>query len=254
VRDIPELAPHVPASNLVEASDERSLAGGGIAECLARSAAARATGLWVCRRGAVRKEVYLIDGAPEFVSSNLASELLGEFLVAGNVLNRGELDMALAVLPRFDGRLGDTLAALGLIEPVELFQHIAAQIREKLLELFTWEEGVATFHDGVPVPQRYFPLGLDPWQVIGEGIDRRLRAHVDAERDPSATSRVPMASGAIVPDGAPRDLEMLVRLARAGRSLGDVLLALTDPTGRDAQRPERVLRLGLALGLISLEA
>ena len=54
-------------------------------------------------------------GRLHHVSSNNASELLGEFLVRRGVISRDELDFALAVLPRYGGRMGDTLISLGLV-------------------------------------------------------------------------------------------------------------------------------------------
>ena len=160
----------------------RSLKRSGLIRALAETALRADTGLWLCEHGGVRKEVYIADGTPEYVSSNLAGEMLGEFLVSTNVISRGELDMALAVLPRFEGRLGDTLVGLGLIEPVNLFQHIAAQVREKLLDLFLWTSGNAEFYRGVPPPPSGFPLGLDLWAILDEGIDRRLEAGLEEER------------------------------------------------------------------------
>ena len=87
--------------------------------------------------------------------------------------------MALAVLPRFEGRLGDTLTALGLVEPVSLFRHIAAQVREKLLDLFGWVGGRATLWRGADVPESAFPLGLDAGSILEEGVARRLAQGLD---------------------------------------------------------------------------
>ena len=147
---------------------------GGFVSALAGMIVRADTGMLLCEQGGVRKEVYVLRGTPTYVRSNLASELLGEFLVARGVLSRGELDMALAVLPRFEGRLGDTLTALGLVEPVSLFRHIAAQVREKLLDLFAWTGGRVTLWRGADVPESAFPLGLDGWAILEEGLARRL--------------------------------------------------------------------------------
>lgn len=248
--DVPELAGHLPAEP-GGASDAVPIAGGGLVDALARSAAARATGAWICRRGDVRKEVYLIDGVPEFVSSNLPHELLGEFLVARGTLDRGELEMALAVLPRFDGRLGDTLAALGLIEPVELFRHISDQVKEKLLELFTWDAGAADFHDGAEPPDRYFPLGLDPWWVISAGIERRLEAGLEEDTFAPHMLDSLVRTRAAAPDALPRDVERVLSLARARKPLPEVVDALEAEVSRDVHRPYRAIRLALALGLVA---
>lgn len=188
---IPEFERHLPLSTLTPFTGETeaprppdeciSLAGGGIITALARSALRAETGLWLCDQGGVRKEVYVAEGAPQFVTSNLAGELLGEFLVAHGVVTRGELDMALAVMPRFEGKLGDTLVALGLVEPVQLFRHIADQVRDKLLDLFEWDAGVASFYRGVASPKSRFPLGLDPWRILDEGAFRRFSAGLEAQ-------------------------------------------------------------------------
>ncbi|MBC7172335.1 MAG: serine/threonine protein kinase, partial [Polyangiaceae bacterium] len=68
--------------------------------------------LWASGRGGEevrRKKIYFVDGRPEFVASTDRRELLGEFLVARGYCLRMEVDMALALLPRYGGRLGDAL-------------------------------------------------------------------------------------------------------------------------------------------------
>ncbi|MBI2896975.1 MAG: protein kinase [Deltaproteobacteria bacterium] len=135
-----------------------------------RLATARETGLLTAHSGPVLKEIYLVDGKPENVMSNLAGEMLGEFLVARRVITRGELDMALAILPRFNGKLGDTLTALGLLDPVSLLRHIIDQVKSKLLDMFRWRRGTFTFDRGLRPPPGGFPLGLDPFELIVEGV------------------------------------------------------------------------------------
>ncbi|MEZ4256715.1 MAG: serine/threonine-protein kinase [Polyangiales bacterium] len=180
----PDLKRHLAGSRFTPTTREHQqpdapdrtidLAQGGFIRALALSALNKDTGFWLCEFGGVRKEVYLAGGIPKFVTSNLAGELLGEYLVARGVITRGELDMALAVMPRFEGRLGDTLTALGLVEPVRLFQSIGAQVRDKLLDLFMWNGGTAALYLGVDAPESAFPLKIDAWRVIEEGIRRRV--------------------------------------------------------------------------------
>ncbi|NOQ85141.1 MAG: protein kinase, partial [Myxococcales bacterium] len=183
---VKDLYRHVPASRMTptttrvesaaEADRSMDFEDGGFVAALIRTLVTRRTGLWLCEQGGVRKEVYTKHGVPAFVTSNLAGELLGEYLVKKRVINRSELDMALAVMPRFEGKLGDTLVALGLVEPLELFQHIAEQVREKLLDLFTWASGTATFYEGVDPPSSGFPLSLDAWEILDHGLQRRIAA------------------------------------------------------------------------------
>ncbi|MCZ7683133.1 MAG: DUF4388 domain-containing protein [Sandaracinaceae bacterium] len=252
IGEIDALSSHLPRARAqgteratVPAPDLASLdlASGGIVEALARSAAECADGVWTFRRGPARKEVFLVRGTPEFVTSNLPGELLGEFLVSRGAITRGELDMALAVLPRFDGRLGDTLAALGLMEPVELFRYITEQVREKLLELFTWREGEARFTAGVAPPRRGFPLGLDPWQVLLEGIERRLADGLEQDTFAAHLTDDLARTRTEAPPTLPPEVDQLLLATSRPRPLYEVTDALADPSERDVHRPYRAIRL-----------
>ncbi len=253
----PALSRHVPAGVLTPATTERlgfdepsecvPLEDGGIAAALAWSAVRRDTGLWLCETGEVRKEIYLKNGVPAFVTSNLAEELLGEHLVTQGVISRGELDMALAVMPRFEGRLGDTLAALGLVEPVHLFRHIAGQVREKLLDVFLWSRGTANLFLGVPPPESAFPLDLDSWDVLEEGLTRRLdRGLVPrrlAHRADDRVCRKERLPVELDEDNLPSSLKMILALLEVPHAIGDVLEMFGGPTAAERYRGERELML-----------
>lgn len=256
-----DLLRHVPASSLSERTADRTspaapdhdadLAGPrGVLPIIAQLTLERESGLLLCEQAGVRKEVYLENGVPEFVSSNVAGELLGEFLVARSVISRGELDMALAVMPRFDGRLGDTLTALGLVEPVHLFRQIASQVEEKLLDLFLWTSGRATFYRGLARPPSGFPLGLDAWRILVDGVARRLAAGIDGEDVArrlgdlvESTRPAPRGlASAPLPPGLRRALDRAVRPTP--------LAQILDDRGRDETRAVRDATLLLGLGAI----
>jgi hypothetical protein len=266
--DYPDLHRHVPASstsertalrffgdrdNPGEPDREWSLDDGAIVRALGGLVLERASGLLLCEQAGVRKEIYLSGGVPEFVTSNLASELLGEFLVARSVISRGELDMALAVMPRFEGRLGDTLTGLGLVEPVHLFRQIALQVQEKLLEIFGWTSGRATLWRGIAKPESAFPLGLDPWRIMVDGVERRLARGLDDPFSGRAAANIMAVrpppgglDGAQLPACALTILEITKRPAR----LTDVLARTCDPSGRDPHAGRRELALLLAVGAV----
>ncbi|HEY0191165.1 MAG TPA: serine/threonine-protein kinase, partial [Kofleriaceae bacterium] len=105
---------------------------------LFRLMTARATGLLLVAVGGIKKEIYVRDGQPEYVSSNVASELFGNYLVSKSVLSDGELAMALAMMPHYGGKLGDTLVGLGLLKPLEVFRHLTRQVRTKIIDVCTW--------------------------------------------------------------------------------------------------------------------
>ena len=136
---------------------------------LYRLAVDKATGLLVVDNTAVIKEIYFASGAPEYVASNLTRELLGEYLVAQKVISPAELAMALAMMPHFGGKIGDTLVGLGLLKPLDVFRHLSRQVREKIVDVCTWPRGTFQWYPGKRNTREAFPLGLDAFEVLGAG-------------------------------------------------------------------------------------
>jgi len=136
---------------------------------LFRLMTARATGLLVVTVGGIKKEIYVRDGQPEYVSSNVASELFGNYLVAKGVLSEGELAMALAMMPHYGGKLGDTLVGLGLLKPLEVFRHLTRQVRSKIIDVCTWNKGGFGWYAGRENPREAFPLDFNAFEILGAG-------------------------------------------------------------------------------------
>jgi serine/threonine protein kinase len=134
---------------------------------LFRLMTARATGLLLVTVGGIRKEIYVRDGQPEYVSSNVASELFGNYLVSKAVLSDGELAMALAMMPHYGGKLGDTLVGLGLLKPLEVFRHLTRQIRTKIIDVCTWNKGSFGWYAGRENPREAFPLDFNAFEILG---------------------------------------------------------------------------------------
>jgi hypothetical protein len=136
---------------------------------LFRLMTARATGLLVVAVGGIKKEIYVRDGQPEYVSSNVASELFGNYLVTKGVLSDGELAMALAMMPHYGGKLGDTLVGLGLLKPLEVFRHLTRQVRTKIIDVCTWNKGAFAWYAGRENPREAFPLDFNAFEILGAG-------------------------------------------------------------------------------------
>jgi hypothetical protein len=118
-----------------------------------------------------RKELYFVSGKLVHIASSNASELLGEYLVGRGVITRVELDFALAVLPRYGGRMGDTLASLGLLPSLDVFRAIREQGRDRLIDLFQWRTGTLTFYRDQRAPHIEFPLELELPPLILAGLE-----------------------------------------------------------------------------------
>jgi hypothetical protein len=130
----------------------------------------RETGALILRDGPRKKRVFFVAGSPECVTSTEKKELLGEFLIARGQVLRMEVEMALALLPRFGGRLGDALVGIGVLRPIELFRAVHDQTQERLLQVFRMKRGEIGFARGIRSQEETFPLGLDTYELIGRGI------------------------------------------------------------------------------------
>ena len=126
----------------------------------------RDTGALYFRDGTKKKKIYLVEGVPEFVMSSDKRELFGEHLVARGQVLRMEVEMALAMLPRYSGRLGDALCGLGVLRPIELFRAIHQQTTDRFIEVFTWRKGEVCFVRGARSHEETFPLGMDPFELV----------------------------------------------------------------------------------------
>jgi eukaryotic-like serine/threonine-protein kinase len=147
---------------------------------LFRLMTARATGLLGVAVGGIKKEIYVRDGQPEYVSSNVASELFGNYLVTKGVLSDGELAMALAMMPHYGGKLGDTLVGLGLMKPLEVFRHLTRQVRTKIIDVCTWNRGAFAWYAGRENPREAFPLDFNAFEILGAGAMALSDEHIEA--------------------------------------------------------------------------
>ncbi len=165
------------------------------------------------------------------------------------MISRDELEFALAVLPRYGGRMGDTLIALGLVASLDIFRAIREQgARPASLDLFTWPTGRLSFYGEQKPPHVEFPLELDLLPLVLAGMEAAMpgdlpleswRSRLDATVAPFVGGPVNLA-GAIWPPLAKRVLEV----TEEPPACADVLTAVTHggtATASEALRAVEVL-------------
>jgi eukaryotic-like serine/threonine-protein kinase len=131
----------------------------------------RATGSLVVRHLEHEKKVFFVDGVPEVTVSNDEKELLGAYLVARGLALPMEVEMALAVAPRYGGRLGDALVGLGVLRPIEVVRAYMEQMRIRFVELVGWKRGQFTFATGArSTDEETMPEAFNPTELITRGI------------------------------------------------------------------------------------
>jgi serine/threonine protein kinase len=95
-----------------------------------------------------RKDVYLDKGRIVFVHSSDTEDLLGQYALRLKLITRTELDLALANIRSYDGRLGDALIGLGLAEPAAVFRAMRNLARDRVASLCFWREGRVQLYRG----------------------------------------------------------------------------------------------------------
>jgi serine/threonine-protein kinase len=195
-----------------------------------------------------RKELYFVSGRLHHVASNNASELLGEYLVRRRVISREELDFALAILPRYGGRMGDTVIALGLVGSLDVFRAIRNQGRDRLVDIFRWRMGKLSFRAGQTAPHVEFPLDLDLPALLLAGMEtaspgeaplEAWRARLSDVVSPAAAPPAKLVSAAW-PPAIKRVLELVSR-PQPLRELLSTFAAGGSSTANDALRALEIL-------------
>jgi eukaryotic-like serine/threonine-protein kinase len=201
---------------------------------LFRLMTARATGLLVVAVGGIKKEIYVRDGQPEYVSSNVASELFGNYLVTKGVLSDGELAMALAMMPHYGGKLGDTLVGLGLLKPLEVFRHLTRQVRSKIIDVCTWNKGSFGWYAGRENPREAFPLDFNAFEILGAGAMTASDDHTESwiARNNSMRLRASRTRRVGPERFEVKGLVQLCEQLDGKKSVGDIVEAQEDRTER----------------------
>jgi eukaryotic-like serine/threonine-protein kinase len=221
-------------------------------------ALARATGVLVLFGEQDKKKIYLVEGVPEFVASTDKRELLGEHLIARGQVLRMEIEMALAMLPRFGGRIGDALVGLGVLRPIELFRAIHDQTQDRYVAIFKWTAGEMGFVEGARSQEETFPLGVDPFDLIGRGVRagyasaelRSLLSSIgDAPIEPVASPPVRLESFRL-PEREVGVLRGIVKAAPLARVIAERCVK----GEADVEEVMRAVFLGLSCGLLRCAA
>jgi hypothetical protein len=134
----------------------------------------RATGVLHLNRHDVAKKVFFQDGRIVFAASSETNDRLGETLLREGTIRLEQLQEATRNL-RPGKRLGTLLVESGHLRPEDLVRGVIAQVREIVLEPFTWEEGGYRFDEGPLPTQEVITLGMKTGEILLQGI-RRIRS------------------------------------------------------------------------------
>ena len=129
------------------------------------------TGILKVRNGDSTKTISIDRGRIVYAASNNVDERLGEsLLVRGKLTVRQFLEASRLIRP--DTRLGAILIELSALGPDELMPAVEHQVREILMELFTWTRGDYELVIRDLDPQGIVVLNMSTENLILEGIRR----------------------------------------------------------------------------------
>jgi serine/threonine protein kinase len=241
-------------SGLPEGASRRGvLSGGRLLSQAYQLTQRRETGVLYLWDGTRQKRLYYVEGRPDFVASNMGNELLGEWLVAKGTILRMELEMALAMLPKYEGRLGDALVGLGIMRPMELFRAVSEQVRERYLEAFRWSRGQWAYVRGVRCEEETFPLPQSELELLRD-------AAMQPEPDQMAAALRPLQSRVLRPNPKASATLRAFRLSDSWERVFSLIDGRTTTAGilarlhaqpdLDPNEAQRALYLGLSCELI----
>jgi len=129
------------------------------------------TGLLVMRLGDVTKSVYLQQGRVVYAASNDPDERLGESLLRrGRITARQYVEGSRMIRP--GRRLGALLVEMNAVESEDLIPAVEEQVKDILMELFTWTSGDYEFVMKENHSPDIVTLNISTENLILEGIRR----------------------------------------------------------------------------------
>jgi CheY-like chemotaxis protein/curved DNA-binding protein CbpA len=138
----------------------------------------RATGLLHLENNDLKKVVYIRNGYPIFVRSNLVREFLGQRLVRTGILSDEDLEESLKAAKQQGQKHGMVLIEMGLLTPHQLNDALRNQVLEKLLDIFSWPKGSYRFVQAREFKQGITSIDLSPANLILQG----LREYADRDQ------------------------------------------------------------------------
>jgi hypothetical protein len=134
-----------------------------------------------------------------------------------------------------------------------LSSHITDQVKAKLLDLFRWRRGTFHLQPGISPPGGGLPLGIDPFELIVEGVSYGYPNHEVLDMCPAWEGRTISPTQSYGPGffalPLPPSWSRVLEAAGTPGTMRDILDRSQAP---DAAEAMRALFLGLEAGLLQL--
>ncbi|MFC1849070.1 DUF4388 domain-containing protein [candidate division CSSED10-310 bacterium] len=147
------------------------------------------TGLLICVREEIKKEVYIKDGTPIFAKSDSSFEQLIPLLQFAAKLTGAQAEEALKIWQeRQNDWQGTVLMELGYLDFDDLDWPYQFQMKEILVEMLSWTEGTYAFYDG-DLPDTLMTIfEISVPEIIIDYVKRNSTADAIQNRLPASTT------------------------------------------------------------------
>ena len=128
------------------------------------------TGTAVLEKEGATRKIYFSNGDIVFASSSLSEDRLAEFLVRTGKITAAQRDTLIETVRTSGKQEGAVLIERGIVRPADLVDQVNLQVKQIILDLFTWRNGTYQFNEG-PLPQAdILPLSMTTAGIIMDGI------------------------------------------------------------------------------------
>jgi len=210
------------------------------------------TGRLDLHRSPLKKSIFFTGGEPVFVISNVEKEAFGEYLVTAGLLTPADLARVRKQKELGSLQLIDLLLRSKAVAPSELYRSLSDQVRDRILDLFTWSDGTFAFYTGERPPEAGMPLNLNCLSLVHDGVMEQIplafiRKAIGSNKKTSVRRSIFTVPPNLGLSGL--DQRLLHRIETNPNSLDDLL--------HDQHSEERTLRLVYLLrelGLVELQS
>ncbi|MEM6990585.1 MAG: DUF4388 domain-containing protein [Myxococcota bacterium] len=162
-------------------------------------AGAKLTGSLYLLSTQTKKVVFFEKGQPVFVRSNVLSECLGQILAHEGLITQEQCEQTLEAIRRTGKKQGELLVEMGILSEGNLRYGLAAQLRAKLFDIFSWNDGRYQFKRDTPDLQFGIRLDACAEGVIVEAIQDQYTEERARALLADAMAKYPLS----MPDTAP---------------------------------------------------
>lgn len=143
------------------------------------------------------KRIYFDSGRIIFASSNIPDERLGEVLLREGRITKDQYDISVKILKeeiskKTGKRQGTILVEQGFIGPQDLVWGVKHQVKEVIMGVFLWDDGIYEFKEGPLPTEEVIRLFMKTEDIIQEGLNRRReKEEIETKKKEEAPPEMP---------------------------------------------------------------